>query len=83
MGFVRLQSYYNPYLVLLTNCRYVVIPSSGFHGAYSRGVFRLIHALGVIFCEVGLEALLRCRAFRVTAIHRVADYAIDCDSFDW
>ena len=83
MGFVRLQSYYSPNLVLLTNCRCVVILFSGSLGVYFRGAFQPIHVLGVIFCVEGLGALLRYRAFRAIGLCRVAYYAIGYDFFGW
>ena len=83
MDFVRLQSYYSAFLTSPTNCRCVVILSSGFHGAYFRDAFQLIHALGVIFYAEGLGASQPYRAFRVIEPYRVAYFAIGCDSFGW
>ena len=83
MDFVRLQSYYSAFLTSPTNCRCVVILSSGFHGAYFRDAFQLIHALGVIFCVVAQVASLRYRAFRAIGSCRVVYCAIGYDFFGW
>jgi len=83
MDFIRLQTYYSPNLVLLTNCRCVVILFSGSLGVCFRGAFQPIHVLGVIFCVAAQVASLRYRAFRAIGSCRVAYYAIGYDFFGW